>query len=135
MKGSLQPSHHAKWRIPATVSYPPISVYPGVYQSAIAIRPNQHSCGLQPDFIKSLTFRTVTLVMDVASMEHGGDITRKDRGRLQQGADGHAVKRRKEPIAVDNNIGEAMAFARYERNTAPKDKPKIDVIRRPNLHP
>ena len=54
MKRSLQPSHHANCRIQATVSYPPISVYPGVYQSAMAIRPNQHWCGLQPDFIEQV---------------------------------------------------------------------------------
>ena len=50
----MQPSYDAKCGIQATVSYPPISVYPGVYQSAMAIRPNQHSCGLQPDFIEQV---------------------------------------------------------------------------------
>ena len=54
MKRSLQPSHHAKCRIPATMPYPSISVYPGVYQSAPAIRPNQHSCGLQAAFIEQV---------------------------------------------------------------------------------
>ena len=29
---------------------PAISVYPGVYQSAIGVLQSQHPCGLQPDF-------------------------------------------------------------------------------------
>ena len=55
MKGSLQLLRHAKCRIPATVSYPAISVYPGVYQSAMSIRPNQHSCGSVDRRIKRMT--------------------------------------------------------------------------------
>ncbi len=51
---SMQPSYDAECRIPAIAPYPPISVYPCVYQSAVALRPNQHSCGLQPYFIKQV---------------------------------------------------------------------------------
>ena len=40
----------APCRILATASHRPISVYPGVYQSAIGILGSQHPCGLQPDF-------------------------------------------------------------------------------------
>ena len=46
----MPPSATPSCRIPATAPHRPISVYPGVYQSATGIRENQHPYGLQPDF-------------------------------------------------------------------------------------
>ena len=50
MTRPMPPSPTPPCRILTTTSHRPISVYPGVYQSASEILQNQHPCGLQPDF-------------------------------------------------------------------------------------
>ena len=46
----MPPSPAPPCRILTTASRRPISVYPGVYQSATEILQSEHPCGLQPDF-------------------------------------------------------------------------------------
>ena len=50
MRRSKPASPIPSCRTLATASHRPISVYPGVYQSASEILQNQHPCGLQPYF-------------------------------------------------------------------------------------
>ena len=50
MTSTLPPFPAPPCRILTTASHRPISVYPGLYQSAIGILQNEHPSGLQPDF-------------------------------------------------------------------------------------
>ena len=50
MTRTLPPTPTPPCRILATASHHLISVYPGVYQSAIGVLQTQHPCALQPDF-------------------------------------------------------------------------------------
>ena len=49
MTRPMPPSTTPLCRILATASHRPISVYPGVYQSAVGVLQTQHPCALQPD--------------------------------------------------------------------------------------
>lgn len=50
MTRPMPPSLRPSCRILSTAPHCPISVYPGVYQSAIGNLHSQHPCGLHTDF-------------------------------------------------------------------------------------
>jgi hypothetical protein len=54
MTRPMPPSTNPSCRILATAPHRPVSVYPGVYQSAIEIQQSKHPCRLQPDFSKQV---------------------------------------------------------------------------------